>query len=215
MTNDSEVNIGNPENETSLLIAEFNALRGEMIDNFQTARTIVTIYLTAVGAIFFAVFSGSVTAKVTLLVPAISAIFWWVHLDTRMIVAILGGYLDKISERARVLGSDKIFIWEQEIRLKDRTIFKIHPGLIPWKIGGALDGVAYLIYLPPSIIALWISYGKVGGLTLYEDPTTKLKPFFVFPEYTWWISLIAVLIVFLRAIITDRTWWQAPNIIRQ
>jgi hypothetical protein len=132
-----------------------------------------------------------------------------------MIVAILGGYIDKLSERARVLGSGHIFIWEQEIRFNERTIFKIHPGLIPWKIGGALDGVAYLIYLPPSLIALWMSYGKIGGFTLYEDPATRLNPFFIFPESTWWISLIVVLIVFVRAIVTERTWWQAPNIIRQ
>ena len=127
MTANVELEISRAENETNLLIAEFNALRAEMIDNFQTARTIVTIYLTGVGAVFFSVISGTVNPNVTILIPIITAIFWWVHLDTRMIVAILGGYLDKLSERARFLGSDKIFIWEQEIRLNERTVLSLVP----------------------------------------------------------------------------------------
>jgi hypothetical protein len=80
------------DREANLLIAEFNALRAEMLDNFQTARTVATLYLAAVGAIFFAVLSGSANPNVILLVPGITIIFWWIHLDTRRIVAMLGGY---------------------------------------------------------------------------------------------------------------------------
>ena len=119
------------DREASLLIAEFNALRAEMLDNFQTARTVATLYLAAVGAIFFAVLSGSANPSVILLIPGVTVIFWWIHLDTRMIVAMLGGYLDILSKRARELGSDRIFFWEQEIRLKERCVCEIPVGFWP------------------------------------------------------------------------------------
>jgi hypothetical protein len=157
------------DREANLLIAEFNALRAEMLDNFQTARTVATLYLAAVGAIFFAVLSGSANPNVILLVPGITIIFWWIHLDTRRIVAMLGGYLEILSKRARELGSERIFFWEQEIRLKDRRLCEIPCGFWPWKIGAALDGVAYMIYAPPGILSLWVTFGKVGGYTFTRE----------------------------------------------
>jgi hypothetical protein len=199
----------NAEIECDLLICEYNALRAEMLDNFQTARTLLTVYLTAVGTIFFAVISGSVDAHSIILIPAISTIFWWIHLDTRMIVSMLGAYLNKLSARARELSSDRIFRWEEEIRFNQRASRQIHLALLPWKILGSIDGAAYMIYMPPSAIALWITYGKIGSVTLYQDAATRSKVFFTFPASAWWISAAALLVVFGRAIVTENAWWRA------
>jgi hypothetical protein len=81
-------------------------------------------------------------------------------------------------------------------------------------MGIALDGTAHLIYLPPSIISLWMTYGKITGFIVYEDAAKKV-PFFTLHEDTWIISLIVLIIVLIRSIATNNIWWKAPDVLRR
>ena len=74
-----------------------------------------------------------------------------------------------------------------------------------------MDGVAYMIYVPPGVLALLITFRKVGGYTIYEGAAPAMKPFFTFPDWTWGLSVFAFLVVFVRAFVTERAWWKAPD----
>lgn len=198
------------ELELSVLLAEFNALRAEVIENFITARTILGLHFTAVGAIAALALSGDVHPRILILIPLISALLWWLHLDTRMSIGILGGYLNTVlRERAKQLtGSALSLFWEKGIReLKGSMEAETF-----WPLRGS-EGVswgAWSIYFIPSALALLLT--TPGTKTVIpRTPPLPNSDIMALPGslggYSLWgFAIVLNLLLLARSFVTERAW---------
>jgi hypothetical protein len=203
MTSSSE------SNEVVLLIAEFNALRAEILDNFNTARSVASIYLAAVGAVGLAAVSGNVSPNIIVVVPIVTALFWWVHLDTRMVVSLIGVYLRHLSSRAQELASSsQVFSWEEFQRGDVRK----KPAYFPLRVASALDGLAWPLYTFPAALALFLTRrGASEPLKIYAERSTGEE--FLFPVWLWWAGAVSIVVVSMRAHLTEGTY-SSPHKVR-
>jgi hypothetical protein len=194
-------NAGQSERETTLLVAEFNALRSELLDHLGTARTIVGLYLISVGTIASLAVSGRFTPQIIVILPLLSAIFWWVHLDTRMAVTEIGRYIAAgLVPHAQELGSHRCFGWEKTLRGR--------AGWWLFKFSSGLDGSAWPIYLLPSILALFLMReGATAPITLVTEVGTVRS--FQYPVWLWWLTATLQFLLTIRAFAIERSWWSA------
>lgn len=196
------------ECEVTFLVMEYEALRSEILDNFGTARTMVGLFLLSLGAIGGFAVSGRATPKILVILPLLSAVFWWVHLDTRMIVTEIGCYISsRLAPRARALGSEESLAWEDTLRDTSNTDPCSPSSFRVFKFSTGLDGSAWPIYLLPSLLSLSVTAdGATTPILLFIDQTNRS---FYYPVWLWWVGALLQLLLVARAFITESKWWNA------
>jgi len=200
------------DREMTFLITEFNVLRSEFIDNLGTARTMIGLFLVSLGAVGSLAVSGHITPQVIVILPLLSSVFWWVHLDTRMVVAEIALYIaTQLAPQARELGSERSLAWEDWIRTAS-TETHTHPSSAFWvfKLSTGLDGSAWPVYLLPSILALVLTVeGATAPILLFK---TQAHSSFYYPVWLWWLGGGLQILLVGRAFTIERTWWNATKV---
>ena len=197
------------EREMTFLVTEFEALRSEFLDNLGTARTIVGLFLVSLGAIGSFAVSGRITPQVLVILPLLSSVFWWVHLDTRMVVSEIAQYIaTQLAPQARELGSIRSFAWEDWLRTRSPKA-NTHPSSAFWafRLSTGLDGSAWPIYLLPSVLSLLLTIeGATDPILLFKEEAHRS---FYYPVWLWWLGGGLQALLIGRALAIERAWWNA------
>lgn len=196
------------EREATFLVMEYEALRSEILDNLGTARTMIGLFLLSVGAIGGLAVSGSATPTILVILPLLSGVFWWVHLDTRMIVTEIGCYIaSRLAPRARALSSEESLAWEDSLRTAANAAERRSSAFWAFKFSTGLDGSAWPIYLLPSLLSLSLTAdGATAPILLFTDQAHRS---FFYPLWLWWVGALLQPLLVARALTTERSWWNA------
>lgn len=196
------------EAELTLLITEFQALHAEILDSLGTARTLVGLFLVSLGALASVAVSGRVTPQVLVILPLLSAVFWCLHLDTRMVVAEIALYVATcLAPQARALGSERSLGWESWLRCPPGGGARPSSSFWAYKLSTGLDGSAWPVYLLPSLLALVLTIeGATAPLFLFRANSGHI---FYYPVWLWWLGALLQGLLILRAYGIESDWWTA------
>ncbi len=184
-------------------LGEFAALRAEIIDNFTTARTLATLFATVSVGLAGLVVSGNLELGALIILPILGLLLWWVHLDTRTIVSVIGRYIGNDLKHAVTssTGDKSLFGWEQFVRDAYR-----HQGLL--RLAAGFDGSAWPFYLLPISFALYATRdARFTGMPILVKADTVS----FLPSWVWWVTLVLTVVVLVRAIWAEWSWWTATK----
>ncbi len=190
---------GPRRDELDLLVTEYNALRAELLDHYASQRTILQLYLAAVGIIAGFAVSG-IKQDIVVLVALVSPVFWWLHMNASARIELIDSYLrDVLSTRAQQLGSTWVFRWED---LKT-WVWTNFPWRLVLRIGTGLHGNAWTMYLLPSALSLvWTGRDAVSIIFHLSAGTQDQTILF----WAWLTSFGFNVLLILREIVSFQTW---------
>lgn len=146
-----------PDRSVDVALAEFNALRAELVSHLTTQAGVVGLGLTALGVIVgFTVKEGG-SERLLLAIPPLTLLVVLLHTAGSWRSALLGNYIrkDLWPYLARRVGDKSLPSWEDRVAARQR----------PWKavpIALIIDFPAMAIFIVASVLALI----QVGGWDL-------------------------------------------------
>jgi hypothetical protein len=143
-----------PADRLNVALAEFNALRAEILSRSTSQQNLLNLTLVATGAIGSVAFSDTARQPVLLVVPIISCIFGMLYFDHGFAIGNIGRYIrDELTLAVRTeSGWPHALGWEDFVRRSMAPPSRFHRGTVQFSIP-----ILFAFLFIPTVISVYMA----------------------------------------------------------
>ncbi|HLI82759.1 MAG TPA: hypothetical protein VKV17_02515 [Bryobacteraceae bacterium] len=159
-----------PAAALNVVLAEFNALRGEIKDRSASAYTLLNINITGVTAITGFVLSGHANPLVLLIVPLFSSALGMLFVDHSYNIKNIGAYINSRlrPEAVRAAANRDLLAYEEFVgAYEQKAIWRFLPFWLPLTMLFAGPPIGVIIFVAPLLKERWAFDLWIAGVLLY------------------------------------------------
>lgn len=203
---DSTPQVSNVDEQLKIILAEYNALRAEILQRSSAQSRIAEFHITILtGIIGAAVLHPDASPWLLLLVPIEASLFGTWYIDHGIFIAKLGGYIHEVIEQTvKKLCGVPVLSWESS--LKEAS------SLLPTWRHSLLAQLAFLPFAAPSLLALVMSIGVIfvpSFGSLLRVPQEFYQGRLQWTLFLGWIVSLAFFCVYVSWAVR---WYRPPRI---